>query len=101
MTVISNAATTTTTTVTTTIAKPVSNFKLKHHKAYHHCSCYRHKKHYKTSYPTESYYYAPGYCVPDACARGGKVCYPAQYYQCRTDYYYHSGRNTARVEVCD
>ena len=98
-----DAATVTTVTKTTktVVNNPISSFKKKHHRHYQQCTCYRHKKHYRASYPVERYYYAPGYCVADKCAPGGEVCYPAQYYQCRTDYYYHAGRNTARVEVCD
>lgn len=46
-------------------------------------------------------YYAPGYCKQVASSCGGDVvCYPGRYYSCYTDFYYHSGRNTARVEIC-
>lgn len=102
-TVIANAATD---MMTTTITKTVVKTDHKKRSHYKHCKpckpCkhYKHKKHIKISYPTVRYYYTPGYCVKDPCACGGTACYPGHYYQCRTEYYYHSGRNTALVEVC-
>lgn len=61
-----------------------------------HRHCYSHRHHqYRT-------YYSPGYCEEYGSACGSDVvCYPGHYYKCWTDYYYHSGRNTARVEICE
>lgn len=75
--------------VTTAAAKKVCTCKhvtaKKHHKKHHH---------YRT-------YYSPGYCEEYASACGTDVvCYTGYSYKCWTDYYYHSGRNTARVEIC-
>lgn len=99
---VGNAATEVVTTVTkTTVIKPAHIYKpQKHYHHYYYCKPHKYKRHYKGSNRISSYYY-PGYCVADASACGGVVCYPAQYYQCQTEYYYHSGRNTARVEVCN
>jgi hypothetical protein len=59
-----------------------------------------HKKHYK-HYCTRTMY-VPGYCVDRQCGRcTQEFCYPAYTLRCHTEYYYHHGRNMARVEVCD
>lgn len=74
------------------IAAPVSTVSAK--KA---CVC-KHAKAKKHHYRT---YYAPGYCeeYSSACGRD-TVCYSGHYYKCYTDFYYHRGRNTSRVEIC-
>ena len=67
-------------------------------------SCGYHHRHHYSGHYNNRYYYASGYCVErcdDQYTCGCReVCYPARYYDCRTDFYYHRGRNTARVEVC-
>lgn len=92
---ISHAATTTVTT--TTVTKTVkATPAYKKQKAVKHTQ----HKHYKKHYPAPLYYYEPAYCVADSCACGGKVCYAPRYFQCHNDFYYQSGRNSARVDIC-
>lgn len=64
-----------------------------------HCTCQQ-QKHYKKHY---SSYYVPGYCKTRCCPYSCKTvsyCRPGRYITCRTDFYYHRGRNTSKVEVC-
>ncbi|HTM63090.1 MAG TPA: hypothetical protein VL360_01160 [Gammaproteobacteria bacterium] len=65
----------------------------------------KHKHHTYTKKRCGSHYtsgfYSPGYCQEYASACGSdQVCYSGHYYRCKTVFYWHSGRNTSRVEVC-
>lgn len=58
----------------------------------------KHKKH--STYRTM---YVEGCCKlkTNCCGKKVWVCTPdVVAYRCKTEVYYHSGRNTARVEVC-
>ncbi len=67
------------------------------------CACPVVKKHHRVQRTCERGFYAPGYCE-NRCNRCSgcyeKACYPGHYYTCRTELSYHSGRNSAVVEVC-
>ena len=68
------------------------------------CSCKKVKHHhkYKKTHYVQSGYYEPGYCVTKTCGCCSKqVCYEPRYVHCHTDFYYHHGRNTSRVEICN
>lgn len=78
--------------ITTASAKTTCTYKKVCKKTYkYHRTCKR------------TYYYAPGYCKSYKSCSGGceTVCYAPKRYSCFTDFYYHRGRNTARVEICD
>ena len=71
------------------------------------CGCpnkhYKHYKHYRVQRSCERGFYAPGYCECGRNACSGcyeQTCYSGHYYTCRTELSYHSGRNSAVVEVC-
>lgn len=61
---------------------------VKHHKKYHR-------------YVKYDYYYAPGYFRKTCCNGCVRESYcPGYYYRCETNYSYHSGRNSAKVQTC-
>lgn len=81
-------------TVNVALAKnncPCKQQKHKVHKKPKKSACYRR-------------YYVEGYCEctknPCSC-QYEKSCYSGRYVYCRTEFYYHHGRNTSSVEVCD